>query len=129
MWKKISWVTGIVLFVGAIIGGAWKLDDRNEEKFARADDLLETKIDLKDTKVLIADSLKEVNQSIQKTNVRIQQYALQDQAVYIKRQMAEIRSDCKTSEPYRMPEDARKRYNEYKIQLDIINNQMKTISE
>ena len=107
----------IVLAVGTVVGGVWFLDDRNETKFARANDLASTKI-------ILADSLKQVNRSIIQTNARIQQHTLQDQATYIKRQMQEIRVQCKTNQPYLMPPDARKRYNDFKIQLDQINSQM-----
>jgi len=119
MWKK---VTGIIIFVGAIIGGVWLLDDRNEAKFARA-------VDLKDTKILLADSLKQVNSSISQTNIRIKQYILQDQAAYIKREMQEIRVNCKTNEAYKMPDDARKRYNDFQIQLDQINLEMQSLGK
>ena len=115
MTTKIILILG---FIGAIIGGVWLLDDRNEVKFARADDL-------KSTKILLADSLRQINISIQKTNARIDQRALQDQATYIRRQMQEIRVQCKTANAYQMPPDARKRYNEYKIQLDQINLKMR----
>ena len=108
----------IVTLILTIIGGAWLFDDRNENKFARAGDL-------KDTKILIADSLKQINRSIQKTNQRIDQGYLRDQAIYIKRQMQEIRINCKTANAYEMPADARKRYNEYKIQLEQIERKMK----
>ena len=117
MWGKI---TAVILFIGAIIGGVWLLEDRNESKFARAEDL-------KSTKVLLADSLKQVNQSIGQTNVRIQQHTLQDSAVYIKREMHEIRVECNTDNAYQMPEAQRKRYIEYKLQLEQINTQMNSI--
>ena len=119
MWKKI---TAVIVFVGAIIGGVWMLEDRNETKYARASDLVSTK-------VLLADSLKQVNQSINQTNTRIQQHTLQDQATYIKREMQEIRVNCKTSVPYNMPTDSRKRYNDFQIQLDYINLQMQSLGK
>jgi len=119
MWGKI---TAIILFTSAIIGSVWLLEDRNETKFARANDLVSTK-------VLLADSLKQVNQSIGQTNIRIQQHTLQDRVTYIKREMQEIRVDCKTNEPYRMPNDARKRYNDFQIQLDQINLEMQSLGK
>jgi len=119
MWGKI---TAVILFVSAIIGSVWLLEDRNETKFARASDLLSTK-------VLLADSLKQVNTNIHKTNVRIDYHTLQDRATYIKREMQEIRVDCKTNEPYKMHEDARKRYNYFQIQLDQINLEMQSLGK
>lgn len=117
----IGKIITVILAIGAVIGGVWLLDDRNATRFARADDL-------KTTKSLLADSLKAVNNNINQTNVRIQYHILVDQANYIKREMQEIRVNCKTSNAYEMPTDARKRYNDFQIQLDQINLEIKNLS-
>ena len=112
---KVVTTVGVLV---ALITGVWLFDDRNDLRFAKADDL-------KSTRVLLAKSLEQLNVSIKKTNNRIDQHTWQDQATYIKRQMQGIRIDCKTNVAYEMPPDARKRYNEYEIELDRLNRAMR----
>jgi hypothetical protein len=118
MWIKI--IT-ILTAAGALITGIWFLDDRNETKFARAEDL-------KSTKILLADSLKKINTSINKTNIRIEQNSIREQTVYTKREMQEIVNQCKTTNAYSMPQHARDRYNGLKLHLESLNIQMKRLN-
>ena len=121
MWIKIATAIGVL---AALVTAVWLFDDRNETKFARADDVSNIKTDIKENKLLIADSLKQINQSLKRTNYRIDQNALAGRATYIKREMTEIRVQCKTANAYEMPPDARKRYTDFKIELDRINLKM-----
>jgi hypothetical protein len=120
LWNAWTKTIAVLSGVGMIVGGALFFVDQIDTRYARANEL-------KQTKVVLADSLKQVNQSINQTNIRIQQHSLQDQAIYIKREMHEIRVKCQTNNAYQMPEDARKRYLDYQLDLEQINTQMKSL--
>jgi hypothetical protein len=63
------------------------------------------------------------------TNIRVEQHTLQDRAWYIQKQMQEIEKECGTNEAYRMPQHARDRYNDFKIELKQLEQKMKSLSE
>jgi hypothetical protein len=112
----IKIITTITL-LGTLVGGVWFFDDR----FAKANDL-------KNTKILLADSLKQINTSIYKTNIRIEQNSVREQVVYTKREMQEIVNQCKTTNAYAMPPHARDRYNGLKLHLETLGIQMKRLN-
>jgi hypothetical protein len=101
MWIK---VVSVILGIGAIIGGYIFIDDRLDTKYALAIELAQT-------------------------NIRVEQHTLQDRAWYIQKQMQQIEKECGTSEAFRMPQHARDRYNDFKIELKQLEVKMKSLSK
>lgn len=102
MWNKWTKITSIVLTIGALIGGWIFIQDRFDAKYALADDL-------------------------RNTNLRLEQKILQDRAWYVQKQMQLIEARCGTHNVHAMPEHARDRYNDFKIELQNIEMKMRAL--
>lgn len=120
LWNVWTKAITVLSAIGMIVGGSLFFVERIDTKYARADEV-------KETKVLLADSLKKLNKSIGQTNLRINMHGLEDRARYIKLEMKEIAAECGTNNSHAMPTSQRRRYEEYEIELDKINKDMQSM--
>ena len=90
--------------MATLIGGYIFIVDRFDSRYASAD-------------------------TVQKQGVQIQQHIWQERYWFLKRQMREIEDRCGTDNPVLMPLDSRKRYDEYKIELEMLEPQLKNLGK
>lgn len=104
-------IFAVIISLGVIIGGWIYLDDRYDKKFA------------------LADELKKTNQQLQLTNYQHRQHILQEQILYFQRQMYEIQNRCSTSDPHKMPQDSKARYQDFTIKLKNSERELNTLGK
>ena len=104
-------IIAVIISLGVLVGGWIFIYYRNRATFSLADDL------------------KRTEQKLQMTNFQHRQHILQEQGFYYQRQMNEIRNTCRTSDIHKMPEDSRKLYQEYELNLKKVNKALDNLKE